>query len=89
MGRYLAIAAMAYDDALGSRLTAAAALERIHNPDLWTLQNRWALVAQTDWADAWNSAAAAGIPDPGASDAVITDQMILSSVQTCRGSGGP
>jgi hypothetical protein len=36
----------------------------------------------TDWVAAWESALA-GNPDadPGANDLVITDQMILSSVQ--------
>lgn len=89
MGRYLAIAQMVADAPLGSRITAAAALERIHNPELWVMQRRWLLVARTDWADAWNSAAAGGVPDPGASDSVVTDQMILSAVQSVRGGDGP
>ena len=46
----------------------------------WTTKRSWDLAATPGWADAWESAEASGITDPGASD-VITDAMILSRVQ--------
>ena len=47
----------------------------------WTTERSWDLAATPGWADAWESAEASGITDPGASETVITDAMILSRVQ--------
>jgi hypothetical protein len=47
----------------------------------WAAQRAWDLAATPGWAEKWDSAEAAGITDPGASDAVITDADLLSRVQ--------
>lgn len=81
---YLAIHQMTEDRDLLGRVTAAVALEGEHWPDGWVAQRRWLLVARTDWAEAWAYAVSAGNEKPGADPSVITDQMILSSVQKLR-----
>lgn len=78
---YLAIYQMTQDETLLGRITAAAALEGTAWPESWVAQRRWQLVARTDWADSWAYAVATENEEPGADPAVITDQMILSSVQ--------
>ena len=77
---------MAYDPALNGRVVAAVASENTtEDPERWTADNRHYWCAPSDWAEAWDSALAADNPDPGADDSVITDQMILSSVQALLG----
>jgi hypothetical protein len=41
--------------------------------------------AAPGWGDAWASAVAGGVPDPGRDPAVIADGQILASVQTVAG----
>lgn len=86
---YSTIATMARDYWLAQRLTAAAVQEGKTKPyEAWVEKWKWELVATPGWAEAWESAVAAGLPalgsgyssigdDPG----VITDGMILSAVQ--------
>lgn len=78
---------MAYDSALNGRVTAAVASENQAgnteaDPERWTADNRHYWAASPGWADAWESALASDNPDPGADEAVITDQQILSAVQS-------
>jgi hypothetical protein len=91
---YLDIAGMTRNESLGARLSAAAAQEQANGavlipdmPESWASFNRWKLAAAPGWADAWASAEAAGNPDPGADEAVITDPMILSQVQAVIAAG--
>ncbi len=66
---------------LRQRITACAAQEGVDDPPRWVNAVAWAL-PQADWLAAWASADAANPgADHGADEAVITDQMILSSVQ--------
>lgn len=78
---YADVAEMASNEQLQQRLLACAALENRPSPELWVRQNKWALVARSDWESAWASAVLAGVQNPGRDAGVITDQMILSSVQ--------
>lgn len=85
---YLDIAHMTTSVSLQSRLAAAAAQEQGSGaelapdmPEVWASVNRWKLAAAPGWADAWASAEAGNIEDPGADEGVITDAMILSQVQ--------
>jgi hypothetical protein len=85
---YLEIANMAASESLSRRITAAAASEAHagavlipDQPESWAGVNRWVLCAAPGWADAWASAEAADVEDPGADPGVITDGMILSEVQ--------
>ena len=45
--------------------------------------------SQPGWDDAWDSAIASGIEDPGGNEGVITDGMILSGVQAVIASETP
>lgn len=78
---YNDVADMADSASLKRRVTAAVAEEGILDPVGWLFPRYWQIVSQPGWDDAWASAVAGGNPDPGASDAVITDGMILSGVQ--------
>lgn len=79
---YATIALISSNGSLYNRLVAAAAEENKTKPyETWVTENRWDLAATPGWAAAWESALAAGIPDPGADEGVITDGMILAAVQ--------
>lgn len=85
---YMDIARMTSSGSLLLRLSAAAAQEQAAGaaldpiqPDSWAGTYRWHLVSAPGWADAWASAEAAGNPDPGADEAVITDAQILAQTQ--------
>jgi hypothetical protein len=67
------------------RTAACAAVEHIPDPDTCAYRNSLLLAAQPGWAAAWESADAAGNPDPGSDPAVITDGMILAAVQALAG----
>jgi hypothetical protein len=79
---YATIAVIANDGALLNRITAAAADEGKPKPyTQWASEHRWDLAVTPNWAEAWESAVAAGIENPGADEGVITDGMILAAVQ--------
>jgi hypothetical protein len=82
---YLTIAAVAEDTAVRRRISACAAVEGVPDPETWAYRNSLSLAAQPGWAAAWESADAAGNPDPGSDPAVITDGMILAAVQALAG----
>jgi hypothetical protein len=76
-----------------SRVAQCAAQQGEADPDSWTNVNRRIWAASPGWDAAWASAQAAHESDPppgpgetaydpGADEAVITDQMILSQVQS-------
>lgn len=78
---YATIAVCAKDQALQDRVNAAIAGEGVDAPASIMFEMIWAISASSDIAAAYASALAAGNPNPGGDDAVITDQMILSAVQ--------
>jgi hypothetical protein len=79
---YTSINQCAIDPAFMARVTAAAAAEgATKQPDTVMYEIRWAVAVASDVAAAYESAVAAGNPNPGGDPAVITDGMILSSVQ--------
>jgi hypothetical protein len=59
---------------------------RTIDPDRWTMENRRVWAAAPGWSDAWEYARLTheDTPgyDPGADEAVITDQQILSQIQS-------
>jgi len=71
-----------------NRIAQCAAQEDIPNPDQWTGENRRIWAAAPGWGEAWDSALASHEDnpsyDPGADEAVITDQMILGQVQAMK-----
>lgn len=78
---FLSINTCVNDQSFIGRLNACAAQEGAVDPVTKAFTLRWAVAASADIASAYDSALAAGNPDPGGDPAVITDQMILSSVQ--------
>jgi hypothetical protein len=66
------------------RIAAAATVEidgAETNPLLWAGEHQWQLAAAPGFADAYASAVAGGVPNPGADPSVISDAMILSAIQ--------
>lgn len=84
---YLTVATMAENRALRSRVAACAAQEQSlgapvdGDPTDWAYRERLTWAAAPGWSDAWESAEAGGVEDPGRDPGVITDAMILSRVQ--------
>src|SRR4051812_43066568 len=93
---YLAISEIANDDPMVERLRASATQQshlgnapQITDPLTWVDLNRYVWASSPGWGAAWDSALA-GHPDdpdyePGKDPAVITDGMILSTVQALGG----
>lgn len=52
------------------------------DPELWATAHSWEYAAQTDWIAAVMSAIDNGLTSWGADPAVVTDQHILSFVQS-------
>jgi hypothetical protein len=69
------------DPSFQNRVTAACASEGEENPEAVMPQIIWSVAASPGFGDAWASAVAGGVPDPGRDPAVITDAQILSAVQ--------
>jgi hypothetical protein len=82
---YWHISQMSSDPDLTARVQACAAQEMQADPFQWTATNMLRLTAQPEWDVAWGSAEAAEVENPGRDPGVITDQMILSSVQAVLG----
>jgi hypothetical protein len=90
---YLSIADIATDANMVERLRAAATQQayldavKITDPLTWVDLNRYVWAASPGWGAAWDSALAAHPPatepdyEPGRDPGVITDGMILSTVQ--------
>lgn len=82
MSTYWDVSLVSADVDLQTRVAACAAVEGItDDPPQWSYDHRWQMAAQPGWADAYASALAGGVPDPGRDPAVITDPQILSAVQ--------
>lgn len=93
---YLAIAGMAQDEYMVERLRACVTQQSelssapdLHDPLTWVDLNRYIWASSPGWGAAWAYALAAheGEPDyePGKDEAVITDAMILATVQHLGG----
>ena len=82
---YLTQAIMADDPYMRLRVSSCAAQEGCADvgidPDAWTFEWRKVWAAAPGWSDAWESAQAGGIVDPGRDPLVVTDGMILGQVQ--------
>ena len=64
-----------------NRVTSACAQETDADPRVTAGTLIWPISARSDVESAYASALAAGNPNPGGDEAVITDGMILSAVQ--------
>lgn len=85
---YLNQSLIASNMSMYARIAQCAAEENIPEPDAWTNTNRREWASAPGWDDAWASALASHEDDPqydpGADEAVITDAMILSQVQSMQ-----
>ena len=76
---------LAQDQDFINRCNAAAAKEPMpeeeRSPLAWVYNHIWQLAASPGFDEAYASALVAGIGRPGWDESVITDGMILSSVQ--------
>lgn len=86
---YLDQSELATNASMLARVAQCAAEQGEKNPDNWAVENRRAWAAAPGWDAAWASAQASHphdpdqpAYDPGADEAVITDAMILSQVQS-------
>jgi hypothetical protein len=93
---YLNQSEIADNPSMLARVAQCAAQQGEKDPDGWTQTNRRFWAAAPGWDAAWASAQASHPDpepptpldftpyDPGADEAVITDEMILSQVQAMR-----
>lgn len=81
---YSAQAKLSRDEQFIDRIAASAAVELepgSTHPYQWASENVWDVAAAPGFADAYASALAAEVPNPGDDPAVISDAQILSAVQ--------
>lgn len=78
---YWDIAEMSRDADLVARITACVAQEIENSEGMVTQYFLLDICASPGWSEAWASAVAAELPNPGRDPGVITDGMILSAVQ--------
>jgi hypothetical protein len=87
---YLTQAEIASNYSMIQRISQCATQEQIADVDDWVQVNRRVWGAAPGWDAAWASARASHPDvdqyDPGSDEAVITDEMILSQVQTMSAS---
>ena len=88
---YLTQADIADNTAMLRRVSQCAASEGIEDAESWTYEHRREWASAPGWDAAWESAEVSNPPvegeppyDPGQDEAVITDSMILSQVQSMR-----
>lgn len=96
---YLSIAAIANDEFMHERMIACVTQQQHlgsinvgltntaipYNAQAWVESNAYLWAASPDWGAAWDSALAGGNEAPGKDESVITDGMILSTVQALLG----
>lgn len=78
---YKTINQCANDSEFMNRVTACCAKEGSNSPQTTMYEVIWPVASASDIEAAYASALAGENPSPGGDEAVITDQMILSSVQ--------
>lgn len=84
---YYHIAQLSNDSDFLQRCTACAVVENIAQAEQWVAVNRWRLAAAPGFSDAYASAVAGSVENPGRDEAVISDLQILSAVQTLSSAG--
>lgn len=84
---YADVAALAADAHFAQRTMACYATETLGdgeaiNPPGWQAEHTWDMAAQPGFGDAYASAVAGSVPDPGNDPSVISDTQILGAVQS-------
>lgn len=83
---YYDISLLANDGDFSQRTMACYATETLESPQAdfpaqWWSNHSWDMAAMPGFGDAYASAVASGVENPGRDPAVITDGQILSAVQ--------
>ncbi len=74
--------ALARDGDFNLRLAACVSNEtREVNPLQWASEHQWQIAAAPGFADAYSSAVAGDVDNPGRDPSVISDAQILAAVQ--------
>lgn len=89
---YIDLADLSDNEAFRRRCAAAYSTQGI-TPTVdalgWVVARRWRLAASPGFSDAYASAVAGGVENPGEDPAVIPDSDILSAVQAVIAEGDP
>lgn len=83
---YYDVSALASDGDFTQRTMACYAIETASvadatNPSAWWSEHNWEMAAAPGFGDAYASAVAGEVPNPGRDPSVISDAQILSAVQ--------
>ena len=79
---YWDLSQLAFDADFTLRTAACYASETASpDPNSWAAAHMWQVAAAPGFADAYASAVAGEVPNPGRDAAVISDAQILSAVQ--------
>jgi hypothetical protein len=83
---YYDVALLSQDADFSQRVAACYATETTGNPEAaypmtWAADHQWQIAAAPGFGDAYASAIAGGVPNPGRDPAVIGDDQILAAVQ--------
>lgn len=78
------IALLAADSDFNNRIAACATVEGLvtTTSPQWASDHAWELAAAPGFGEAYAFAIANGVPNPGRDPSVITDEQILSAVQS-------
>ena len=90
---YYDVSVLANDGDFASRTMACIAIEApdtaTSTPYAWWSEHNWDMASQPGFGDAYASAIASGVENPGRDAAVISDAQILSAVQSIANQGVP
>lgn len=83
---YYDVSLLAADGDFTARVTACYTTETLGQsldilPPQWASEHAWQIAAAPGFGDAYASALASGVPNPGRDQAVISDPQVLSAVQ--------
>jgi hypothetical protein len=82
---YFDVAMLHADPDFLTRVTACYAGETLgtagEEPNAWTVEHAWDVASAPGFGDAYASAVASGVENPGRDQAVVSDAQILSAVQ--------
>jgi hypothetical protein len=85
---YSAQAKLSQDVAFINRVAACAAVEQPDDAVSWAYGNVWDVAAAPGFADAYESALAGDVDNPGDDPSVISDAQILAAVQAILAGAG-
>lgn len=81
---YSDVALLSSDSDFIQRTRAAVAQEGEPDPVGWSNEHQWQMAGMPGFGDKYGYAVANGVPRPGNDQSVISDQDILSAVQSLR-----